>query len=120
MLRHCHGNLAACLLYLNGYNLTQKRKVLYWEGSSKKDFKVFPIDVQKDMGLALFIVQLGGTPEPSPGRDLAPGCTSWWKTTAVTPSAQFTQCELATQCMCSMRSRRSPSPESLRRVQTWS
>lgn len=39
-----------------------KRKRLYWEGSSKKDFKEFPIDVQKDMGVALFVVQLGGTP----------------------------------------------------------
>mgnify|MGYP003600408321 FL=1 len=39
-----------------------KRKLLYWEGSSKKDFKEFPIDVQKDMGVALFIVQLGSTP----------------------------------------------------------
>lgn len=41
----------------------QKRKLLYWEGSSKKDFKEFPIDVQKDMGVALFIVQLGSTPD---------------------------------------------------------
>lgn len=43
--------------------MVQKRKLLYWEGSSKKDFKEFPIDVQKDMGVALFIVQLGGTPD---------------------------------------------------------
>lgn len=42
--------------------MVQKRKLLYWEGSSKKDFKEFPIDVQKDMGVALFIVQLGSTP----------------------------------------------------------
>ena len=38
------------------------RKLLHWEGSSKKDFKAFPVEVQKDMGVALFIVQLGGTP----------------------------------------------------------
>lgn len=43
--------------------MRQKRKLLYWEGSSKKDFKEFPIDVQKDMGIALFIVQLGDTPD---------------------------------------------------------
>jgi phage-related protein len=43
--------------------IKQKRKLLYWEGSSKKDFKEFPIDVQKDMGVALFVVQLGGTPD---------------------------------------------------------
>ncbi|EGH02901.1 hypothetical protein PSYAE_13265 [Pseudomonas amygdali pv. aesculi str. 0893_23] len=42
--------------------MAQKRKLLYWESSSKKDFKEFPIDVQKDMGVALFIVQLGSTP----------------------------------------------------------
>ncbi|HEY9271682.1 type II toxin-antitoxin system RelE/ParE family toxin [Achromobacter sp.] len=38
------------------------RKLLYWEGSAKKDFKKFPIEVQKDLGVALFVVQLGGTP----------------------------------------------------------
>ena len=27
--------------------MTQKRRLLYWEGSSKKDFKEFPIDVLK-------------------------------------------------------------------------
>ncbi|MFC4309996.1 type II toxin-antitoxin system RelE/ParE family toxin [Steroidobacter flavus] len=41
----------------------EARKPLYWEGSSKKDFKGFPIAVQKDMGVALYVVQLGGTPE---------------------------------------------------------
>lgn len=43
--------------------MADKRKLLYWEGSSKKDFKAFPVSVQKDMGVALFVVQLGGTPE---------------------------------------------------------
>jgi phage-related protein len=42
--------------------MAEKRKLLYWEGSSKKDFKEFPISVQKDMGVALFVVQMGGTP----------------------------------------------------------
>jgi predicted XRE-type DNA-binding protein len=27
--------------------MTEKRKLLYWEGSSKKDFKEFPVPVQK-------------------------------------------------------------------------
>ncbi len=40
----------------------QSRKLLYWEGSSKKDFKEFPVPVQKDLGVALFVVQLGSTP----------------------------------------------------------
>ncbi len=42
--------------------MNEKRKPLYWEGSSKKDFKAFPISVQKDLGIALFIVQSGSTP----------------------------------------------------------
>lgn len=42
--------------------MPEKRKILYWEGSSKKDFKKFPVSVQKDMGVALFIVQMGRTP----------------------------------------------------------
>ena len=37
-------------------------RLVVWEGSSKKDFKTFPIGVQKDIGVALFIVQLGVTP----------------------------------------------------------
>ena len=42
--------------------MTASRRLLIWEGSSKKDFKAFPIEARKDMGVALFIVQLGGTP----------------------------------------------------------
>ncbi len=42
--------------------MSEKRKLLYWEGSSKKDFKEFPVPVQKDMGIALFVVQLGRPP----------------------------------------------------------
>lgn len=42
--------------------MSEKRKLLCWEGSSKKDFKKFPVPVQKDMGIALFVVQLGRPP----------------------------------------------------------
>ena len=42
--------------------MTVLRRLLIWEGSSKKDFKAFPIEARKDMGVALFIVQLGDTP----------------------------------------------------------
>jgi phage-related protein len=42
--------------------MSDRRKLLYWEGSSKKDFKNFPVSVQKDMGVALYVVQLGGNP----------------------------------------------------------
>ena len=43
-------------------NDKQARRPLFWEGSAKRDFKQFPVAVQKDMGVALFVVQLGGTP----------------------------------------------------------
>lgn len=42
--------------------MSVERRILYWEGSSKKDFKRFPLPVQKDMGVALFVVQIGGLP----------------------------------------------------------
>ncbi|MCA8258545.1 type II toxin-antitoxin system RelE/ParE family toxin [Burkholderia sp. AU31624] len=55
-------------------NVNRKRKLLYWEGSSKKEFKTFPADVQKDMGVALFIVQLGSTPDSAkPWKGLVSG-----------------------------------------------
>jgi phage-related protein len=54
--------------------MTEMRRPLFWEGSSKKDFKEFPIPVQKDVGVALFVVQLGRTPDSSkPWKGLGPG-----------------------------------------------
>jgi phage-related protein len=54
--------------------MADRRKPLYWEGSSKKDFKAFPVPVQKDMGVALFVVQLGTTPESAkPWKGLGSG-----------------------------------------------
>ncbi len=54
--------------------MIEKRKPLFWEGSAKKDFKEFPVPVQKDMGVALFVVQLGRTPDSSkPWKGLGPG-----------------------------------------------
>lgn len=51
-------------LYIRtGIVTTEARKTLYWEGASKKDFKEFPIPMQKRMGVALYFVQLGGMPE---------------------------------------------------------
>ena len=41
--------------------MSEARRPLFWEGSSKKDFKEFPVPVQKDMGVALFVAQLGRT-----------------------------------------------------------
>ncbi len=43
--------------------MIETRRLLKKESSTKKSFKEFPVPVQKDMGVALFIVQLGGTPE---------------------------------------------------------
>ena len=37
-------------------------KLLYWTGSAKKDFKAFPLAVQRNMGMWLYVVQLGRTP----------------------------------------------------------
>ena len=54
--------------------MTEQRRPLFWEGSSKKDFKEFPVPVQKDMGVALFVVQLGRTPESAkPWKELGSG-----------------------------------------------
>jgi phage-related protein len=54
--------------------MPENRRPLYWEGSSKKDFKEFPIPVQKDMGVALFVVQLGRTPDSAkPWKGLGSG-----------------------------------------------
>jgi phage-related protein len=50
------------------------RRPLFWEGSAKRDFKQFPTEVQKDMGVALFVVQLGGSPPSSKSwKGLGPG-----------------------------------------------
>ena len=54
--------------------MSERRKLLYWEGSSKRDFKEFPVPVQKDMGVALFVVQLGRMPASSkPWKGLGAG-----------------------------------------------
>jgi phage-related protein len=54
--------------------MIEKRRPLFWEGSAKKDFKEFPIPVQKDMGVALFIAQLGRTAgSAKPWRGLGSG-----------------------------------------------
>lgn len=56
------------------YSVSERRRLLYWEGSAKKDFKEFPTAVQKDLGVALFVVQLGATPPSAKAwRGLGPG-----------------------------------------------
>lgn len=55
-------------------NEKSARRPLFWEGSAKRDFKRFPIAVQKDMGVALFVAQLGGAPPSAkPWKGLGPG-----------------------------------------------
>ena len=52
----------------------RSRRPLFWEGSAKKDFTAFPEPVQKDMGVALFLVQLGETPpQAKPWKGLGAG-----------------------------------------------
>lgn len=54
--------------------MSTTRRPLFWEGSAKKDFKAFPVPVQKDMGVALFIAQLGHTtPSAKPWKGLGTG-----------------------------------------------
>ncbi len=50
-------------LYPNGYNHGRGLQVAVLGGSARKDFKAFPLSVQKDLGVALFIVQAGGLPD---------------------------------------------------------
>lgn len=42
---------------------TNKPKLLFWEGSSRKDFKTFPVPVQKRMGMSLYTLQCGRWPD---------------------------------------------------------
>jgi len=50
------------------------RRLLFWEGSAKQDFMAFPLPVRKDLGVALFVVQVGGTPSSAkPWKGLGPG-----------------------------------------------
>ena len=54
--------------------MSEKRRPLFWEGASKKDFKEFPVPVQKDLGVALFIAQLGRTASAAkPWKGQGPG-----------------------------------------------
>lgn len=51
-----------------------RRRPLFWEGSAKNDFLTFPLPVQKDLGVALFVVQIGETPPSAkPWKGLGPG-----------------------------------------------
>ena len=51
-----------------------RRWPLFWEGSAKEDFMAFPLAVRKDFGVALFVVQIGGTPSAAkPWKGLGPG-----------------------------------------------
>ncbi|CAB3815908.1 type II toxin-antitoxin system RelE/ParE family toxin [Achromobacter sp. 77] len=53
---------------------TEKPKLLYWEGSSRKDFKAFPLPVQKRMGMSLYTLQCGRWPDAAKAmKGLGPG-----------------------------------------------
>jgi phage-related protein len=49
-------------------------RALHWEGSSKKDFKTFPVAVQKSMGMQLYVIQSGRWPHSAkPWKGLGSG-----------------------------------------------
>jgi hypothetical protein len=62
------------------------RRPPFWEGSAKRDFKQFPMAVQKDMGVALFVANLEVRhPPPNHGRDWAQESLSWSRTIVAIP-----------------------------------
>jgi hypothetical protein len=44
-------------------SMDDQRNILYREGSSKRGFREFPLPVEKDLGVALFVVHWGRTPD---------------------------------------------------------
>jgi phage-related protein len=66
-------------IYLLRYNINMSRassseKPLHWVGSSKKDLLAFLEEVIDDIGYALGVVQLGGTPPSAkPWKGEGPG-----------------------------------------------
>ena len=103
--------------------MSEKRRPLFWEGSSKKDFKGLPVPVQKDMGVALFIVQLGPTAgSAKPWKGLGSGVYELVEDHRGDRTARSTRCKSLMRFTCCMRFRRSPSPASRRRRRTliWS
>jgi phage-related protein len=52
----------------------RKSRLVYWEASSRQDLKTFPVSVQKDFGVALYLLQLGGwPPDAKPWKGLGSG-----------------------------------------------
>ncbi len=52
----------------------RKSRLVYWEASSRQDLKTFPLSVQKDFGVALYLLQLGGwPPDAKPWKGLGSG-----------------------------------------------
>ena len=103
--------------------MSEKRRPLFWEGSSKKDFKGFPVPVQKDMGVALFIAQLGQSAASAmPWKGLGSGVYELVEDHRGTRSGLSTRCKWLMRFTCCMRFRRNQSPASRRRSRTliWS
>ena len=51
-----------------------REKPVHWVGSAKKDFLEFPIPVQREMGYALGLAQIGGKhPRVKPWKGLGAG-----------------------------------------------
>lgn len=51
-----------------------QQKPLHWVGSAKKDYQIFPAEVQSEMGYALGLAQLGAKhPKAKPWKGEGPG-----------------------------------------------
>nr|WP_232831022.1 hypothetical protein [Peristeroidobacter agariperforans] len=71
-----------------GIVIPENRKPLHWEGSSKKNFKEFPIPVQKDMGVRYSSCSWAAPLIlPSHGEGTARESTSWSRIIGVAPFA---------------------------------
>lgn len=84
--------------------MSEKRiKELGWVASSKKDLMEFPLDIQKEMGHALYIAQQGGKHKSDKPLNLAGRL--FWRLCKVMATARIAPCtrySLTRLCMCSM------------------
>lgn len=65
--------------------MTEKRKLLYWEGSSKKDFKEFPFLFRRIwVSHCSSCNWVGLLTLRNPGKDAVPESMSWWRTIVAT------------------------------------
>ena len=84
-------------------------KQLIWRGASKADFMAFPRTVQREMGYALFLAQVGerhSTMAKTLGGFGGAAVIEVRKATTATPIGRFIPCATPMQFMCFTHSRR--------------